>query len=189
MSTLCRRTSNASRNPTSLTTFISICSALIHSQFQSTEIPRARLTHDLSSPTSVSRQRRPCPHSQQSPAAQTLGNPRQSPGNRGYYGARNLTVVFSAGTVGGTCGGAEPPPAALTAAMMAERASAMFSLDATGPAASGMPKVAEKATMELVSLAFGAVGKLCDQHAASILAMYCSTSRSLSSIHASLSSN
>jgi hypothetical protein len=59
---------------------------------------------------------------------------------------------------------AEPPPAALTAAMMAERASAMFSLDATGPAASGMPKVAEKATMELVSLAFGAVGKLCDQH-------------------------
>ena len=40
----------------------------------------------------------------------------------------------------------------------------MFSLDATGPAASGMPKVAEKATMELVSLAFGAVGKLCDQH-------------------------
>jgi len=48
--------------------------------------------------------------------------------------------------------------------MMAERASAMFSLDATCPVASGMPKVAEKATMELVSLAFGAVGKLCDQH-------------------------
>jgi hypothetical protein len=59
---------------------------------------------------------------------------------------------------------ADAPPATLTASMMAERASAMFSLDATGPAASGMPKVAEKATMELVSLAFGAVGKLCDQH-------------------------
>ena len=59
---------------------------------------------------------------------------------------------------------AKPPPAALTAAMMAERASAMFSLDATGPAASGMPKVAEKVTMELASFAFGAVGKLCDQH-------------------------
>jgi hypothetical protein len=30
----------------------------------------------------------------------------------------------------------------------------MFSLDATGPAASGMPKVAEKATMELVRACF-----------------------------------
>ena len=59
---------------------------------------------------------------------------------------------------------AEAPLAALTAAMMAERASAMFSLGASGPTVSGMPKLAEKATMELVSLAFGAVGKLCDQH-------------------------
>ena len=59
---------------------------------------------------------------------------------------------------------AAAPPAALTAAMMAERASSMFSLDATGPVATGMPKIAEAATMELVNLAFGAVGKVCDQH-------------------------
>ena len=58
---------------------------------------------------------------------------------------------------------AEAPPAALTAATMAERASSMFSLNAPAPVATGMPKVAKKATMELVSLAFGAIGKLCDQ--------------------------
>ena len=58
---------------------------------------------------------------------------------------------------------AEAPPAALTAATMAERASSMFSLNAPAPVATGMPKVAKKATMELASLAFGATGKLCDQ--------------------------
>ena len=67
---------------------------------------------------------------------------------------------------------AEAPLAALTAATMAERASAMFILDATGPVASGMPKVADKATMELVSLAFGAVGKLCDQHGKALTQAY-----------------
>ena len=61
-------------------------------------------------------------------------------------------------------GEAKPPPAAMTAAMMAERASLMFALDAPGPVASGMPKIAVSATMGLVELAFEAIGKLCDKH-------------------------
>lgn len=52
---------------------------------------------------------------------------------------------------------------------MAQRASVMLSLDAIGPMASGLSKVAKIATMEMVSLAFGAVGKLCDQHGKALL--------------------
>ena len=59
---------------------------------------------------------------------------------------------------------AETLPAAITAAMMAERAAVKFVPGTPAPIKSKMPKIADKATMELVDLAFTAINKLCDKH-------------------------
>ena len=67
---------------------------------------------------------------------------------------------------------AEPPPAAITAAMMAKRASLMFVLVALGPVASGLPKIAMPATMGFVEIAFEAIGKLCDKHGKALSKAY-----------------
>jgi hypothetical protein len=67
---------------------------------------------------------------------------------------------------------AEPPPAAITAAMMAKRASLMFVLFALGPVASGLPKIAMPATMGFVEIAFEAIGKLCDKHGKALSKAY-----------------
>ena len=64
------------------------------------------------------------------------------------------------------------PPAAVTAAMWAERCSAMFPLDAQGAVASGMPQFAERATMGFIDLAYRAVCKLCEQHGKALSKAY-----------------
>lgn len=62
--------------------------------------------------------------------------------------------------------------AALAAPAMAKRASLMFSVTATAPAASGLPRAARKATKELVQLAFTATNNLCDQHGSKLCASF-----------------
>ena len=61
---------------------------------------------------------------------------------------------------------AEEPLPAITATMMAERCAVKFPLDAPGPEATGLRKIATKLTVGLVDLAFSAVVKWCTRRMA-----------------------
>ena len=62
--------------------------------------------------------------------------------------------------------------AAVLADELTERAALMFKLDATGPAASGLPAAAPTVTKELVHAAWLAANELCDEHGPALSQAY-----------------